>query len=249
MRTPWFKIRNSDSGRGEIYLYGAIVDEKWYPEDQDVTPVEFRDELKKLDGVQNIDMYINSPGGNVFAGMAIYHMLKRSPANITAHVDGIAASIAFVIAMAADKIVMPKTSMVLAHKAMIAGIVAGNADDFVRMAEQLEAVDGIILEAFKAKTGMSNDDLMAVMRKDAYMGAEEAVRLGFVDGYEEAIERAPQNAEAVKFNAKAYLTALGIDNAAAPVVEPKPFDKANPDYSMYDSASNLRNFSLNFLEA
>lgn len=246
-KRSWFKIQNVGPGRGELYLYGAIVNEKWDPEDADVTPVEFRDELKKLDGVTDIDMYINSPGGNVFAGLAIYQMLKRHPANITAHVDGIAASISFVIAMAADRILMPKTSMVLAHKALIAGIVVGNADDFVRMAEQLEAVDSVIVEAFKAKTGMTDKAIMDVMRKDAYMKAEDAIKLGFVDGYDDgATDRTVKNLDGIQFDAKAYLREVGA------VVTPDPEEPTPPaepvDFTIYERESNLRNQSLKLLE-
>ena len=180
----WFRFKNVDNGeKAEIYIYGYIVDEKWDPADPDVTPIDFRDELAKFSNVKNLDIYINSDGGNVFAGMAIYHMLKRHTANVTVYNDGMVASIASVISMAADKIIMPKTAMTLVHKPLIAGCFIANADDFLELAEMLDQVEQPIVEAYKSKTGLSEDQIKLILREGGYMNAEQAVKLGFADAF------------------------------------------------------------------
>jgi ATP-dependent Clp endopeptidase proteolytic subunit ClpP len=179
--SKWFDIVNKGNGEAdEIYIYGAIVDEKWDETDPEVTPIEFQ---LKLQAVINKDVkiFINSPGGNVFAGLAIYHMLKRHPANKTCYVDGMCASISSVIAMACNKIVAPKTSLMLVHKPLIAGYVYGNAIDLRTFAEELDKVETVIVEAYTAKTGLTAEKIREVMEKDAYMTGEEAVSLGFAD--------------------------------------------------------------------
>jgi ATP-dependent Clp protease protease subunit len=181
---PWFKFVNSDNGqKAEIYIYGYIVDVKWSPDDPEVTPQEFKAELDKLQAAKTLDIYMNSPGGNLFAGMSIYHMLKRHPANKIVHNDGVIASIASVISMAADKIIMPKTSLTLAHRPLIAGIFYGNADTFLKIAEDLEAAEIPIVQAYVQKTGIDEKKIKALLAEDRFMGAEEAVELGFADEF------------------------------------------------------------------
>ncbi len=184
---PWFRFVNVDNGeKAEIYIYGYIVDQKWDPSDPDVTPIEFRDELAKFPNAKNIDIYMLSGGGNVFAGMAIYHMLKRHPANITVYNDGIIASISSVISMAADKIIMPRTSMTLIHKPLLAGLFVANADDLLELAAELDKVEFSIIEAYKQKTGLSDTKIKEIMRKDEYMNAEEAIELGLADVFDDS---------------------------------------------------------------
>lgn len=182
----WFNFVNKDNGEtAEIYIYGAIVDYKWDETDPEVTPIEFRDKMLEIPNAKTLKLFINSPGGNVFAGLSIYHMLKRHAANKTCYVDGIAASISAVIAMACDKIVIPKTAMMLVHKPLINGWVTGNADTFRSIADDLDKVEVPIVEAYVAKTGLNADKIREVMAKDAYMTGEEAVNLGFADVLDE----------------------------------------------------------------
>src|SRR2546429_7937210 len=110
------------SGNAEIILYDAIGDSYG-----GISATRFRDELKKLAGAQQITVRINSPGGSVFDGLTMHNSLARHPARVTVSVDGIAASIASVIAMAGDDVVMPTNSMMFLHNA--AAALVGNADD------------------------------------------------------------------------------------------------------------------------
>lgn len=182
----WFDILNKDNGeRAEIYIYGAIVNAKWDPADPEVTPIDFKQELDAVKSAKDIDLYVNSPGGNVFAGMAIYHMLKRLEANVVGHVDGIAASISSVILMAAKKIIAPKTSMMLAHKPLVSGFMYGNAKDLRKISDELDKVEELIVNAYGEKTGIKSEKIREIMEKDTYMTGEEAVNEGFADALDE----------------------------------------------------------------
>lgn len=182
----WFNIVNKEKeDRGEVYIYGYIVDSKWDPLDHDVTPVDFLQELNKLRGIKNLDLFVNSGGGNVFAGMSIYHNLKRFNAYKTAYIDGISASITNVLTMACDRIIMPKTAMMLAHKPLISGFVLANANQLLELAAELDKVEGPIVEAYKEKTGLDEKTIKEILAKDSYMGAEDAVKLGFADAFDD----------------------------------------------------------------
>lgn len=183
----WFNFVNKgETLTTEIYIYGAIVDYKWDETDPEVTPVEFRDELEKAKDAKTIHLFVNSPGGNVFAGLSIYNMLKRHPANKIGHVDGIAASISSVILMACNKIISPKTAMMLVHKPLIAGFVVGNANDLMRIAGDLDKVEIPIIEAYVGKTGLKAEKIKEIMEKDAYMTGEESVNSGFADSIDDS---------------------------------------------------------------
>ena len=101
--------------KAELMLYGEISDTSWWGDE--VTPKAFKSELDALGDVEQIDIYINSGGGDVFAGEAIYNMLRRHNAKKVVHVDGLAASIASIIAMVGDEIVMPENAMLMIHEA------------------------------------------------------------------------------------------------------------------------------------
>lgn len=163
---------------GEIYIYGEITNLKWFEED--ITPTGVKEELDKLKNVSSINVYVNSPGGNVFAGVAIYNELKRVNKPVTAYVDGIAASIASLIVLAADKVVMPFNAMLMIHNAWM--IAAGDYKEFRALADKLEKIqDSVITETYSKKTGMSKEKLSKMMDDETWLNGDEAVKLGFAD--------------------------------------------------------------------
>jgi ATP-dependent Clp protease protease subunit len=171
-------VANSvDDSVGEILIYGNITDVKW--EDTDVTPKEFKDEMDKLNDKKIINLYINSGGGGVFPGMAIYNILQRTKAETFAYVDGLAASIASVILQGAKNRIISKTSWAMIHNAMT--IVWGNAKEMRRTADVLDKIEVGILEAYMGRTGMKKEELQAMMDAETWMTGEEAVAFGFAD--------------------------------------------------------------------
>lgn len=167
---------------GELLLYGEISDVTWWGDE--VTPKQFADDLKKLGDVKEIRVYINSPGGDVFAGQAIYSMLNRHPARVTVYVDGLAASAASLVAMAGDRIVMPKNAMMMVHNPWT--FVAGNADTLRQVADDLDKVREAMIPVYEARTGLERARVIELLDAETWMTAEEAVELGFADEIEEA---------------------------------------------------------------
>lgn len=136
---------------------------------------------EQLEGANNkpLNIYINSYGGEVFEGFAIYNVLKRYGGYKTVIVDGIAASIASVIAMAGDKICMNTASMMMVHNA--SGVCFGNAEDMKKVVNALEQMNEVIRDVYKAKTNLSDEDLTNLMDNETFMTAKECVDYGFAD--------------------------------------------------------------------
>lgn len=124
-----------------------------------------------------ITLRINSPGGDVFDGMAIYNALKARTAPVTVIIDGLAASAGSFVAMAGDKIEMPEASMMMIHRAW--GLTAGNAEDMIGTAEVLEKIDGQLADIYAARTGKPAGDMMALMAAETWLTSSEAQEAGF----------------------------------------------------------------------
>ena len=105
----WNWVRNEETGASEMYLYGAIAESTWF--ENDITPAMFRSELQKHSG--DVTVFINSPGGDVFAASQIYTMLRNHPGKVTVKIDGIAASAASVVAMAGEETLISPTGMLM----------------------------------------------------------------------------------------------------------------------------------------
>lgn len=165
----------------ELLLYGEIAASSWWGDE--VTPKQFAADLKGLGDVSLINVRINSPGGDVFAGQAIHSMLKRHPATINVYVDGLAASAASIVAMAGDRVLMPQNAVMMIHDPWT--IVVGNADDMRKAAADLDKIREPVISAYEAKTGLSRDRIGEMLAAETWMTAEEAVELGFADAVEE----------------------------------------------------------------
>lgn len=166
------EIKNIN-GNSSIRFDGDIVDSDWDKwNDTDSCPADVLEALNGLTG--DLDIYINSGGGSVFSGMSIYNILSRYKGNKTVYVDGLAGSIASVIAMAGDKIVMPKNSFLMIHKPLC--MVGGNANDFRKMADTLDTIEqGIInVYATKLKDGANIDDIKSMVNNETWLTGEQA---------------------------------------------------------------------------
>ncbi|MGP8684193.1 ClpP-like prohead protease/major capsid protein fusion protein [Pseudomonas aeruginosa] len=179
----WYSIKALSRGVAEILLYDEIG--VW-----GITAQQFARELKALGDLSLISLRIHSPGGDVFEGTAIYNLLKNHPARVEAHVDGLAASMASVIAMAADTIYMPENAMMMVHRPW--GIQGGEADDMRRYADLLEKIEGTMVAAYMAKTGKSEEDIKSLLKAETWMDGREAVEAGFADQLTEPLAAAAQ---------------------------------------------------------
>lgn len=175
-RKFWNWIRNETDGERTLVLNGEISDETWYGDE--VTPALFQKELNAVTG--NITVWINSPGGDVFAAAQIYNMLMEYKGNVTVKVDALAASAASVIAMAGTEVLMSPVSLMMIHNPMTIAI--GDSKEMQKAGEMLDEVKESIMNAYEIKTGMSRTRISHLMDAESWFNAKKAVELGFADG-------------------------------------------------------------------
>lgn len=182
MSRKWFDI-TARADVAEISIYDVIGSD-W----GGVGPKEFDAQLKQAGNVSHINLSINSPGGLAFDGIAIYNMLKRHKASVTVRVDGVAASIASVIAMAGDTILMPENAMMMIHDP--SSLLAGDAETLRAEAEVLDKLAGSLIGIYATRSGQPHDVIKDMMAKETWLSAEEAVALGFADKVDRAVKAA-----------------------------------------------------------
>jgi len=168
--------------RGEMYLYEAIGD-SWFG---GITAKAVADSLKAIGAVDVLDVFLNSPGGSVFEGLAIYNMLQRFNAKKVVHVDGIAASIAATVLLAGDERNIASNGMVMIHDPW--GMSAGTADEMRKAAESLDKVREVIVDTYVVRTGGKADELSAMMSAETWMNAEDALQHGFATAITGAVQ-------------------------------------------------------------
>lgn len=168
-----FFAKAAAKNRGEVYLYDEIG-QTW---DGGITAKSFADMLKSLGNVKALDIYVNSPGGSVFEGLAIYNQIKRYSGEKVVHIDGIAASIASVIAMAGDEIRIAANGTVMIHDPW--GVALGTADEMRKTADSLDKVRDTLLSTYIARTGGKSADISGWMAAETWMNADECVQRGF----------------------------------------------------------------------
>lgn len=170
----WAKSLTSDLP--ELIIEGEISNESWWGDE--ITPKIFREELNKY-SPKDIIVRINSPGGDSFAGAAIYTALKEYQGKTTAKIDGLAASAASWIAMACDKVLISPCATMMIHCAWT--FAAGNAVDLQTYIEELKAVDDGMVTAYVSKTGKTREEILSLMKKETWFSAKEAVENNFAD--------------------------------------------------------------------
>lgn len=184
-----------------LFLNGEISDETWFGDE--VTPRLFKEELSAGEG--NITVWINSPGGDVFAAAQIYNMLMEYPHSVTVKIDGLAASAASVIAMAGTEVFMSPVAMMMIHNPTTIAI--GDAEEMKKAVLMLSEVKESIMNAYEIKTGLSRPKISHLMDAESWFNATKAVELGFADGilFDAVKEERP---EAVLFSRMAVTNSL-----------------------------------------
>ena len=171
----WNWVRNEDTGSRTLVLNGQISDETWFGDE--VTPGLFRDELQSCEG--DITVWINSPGGDVFAAAQIYNMLMEYPGNVDVRIDGIAASAASVIAMAGNRVSMSPVAMMMIHNPMT--VAMGDKKVMQQAIDMLDEIKESIINAYELKTGQTRTKIAHMMDAETWFNAKKAVELGFAD--------------------------------------------------------------------
>ena len=172
-------MQKVDDTSADIFIQGDIVSEQW--DESDTSAKSFRDGLKELGNIPQLNVHINSAGGSVFDGIAIENMLKQSSSQVNVYIDGLAASIASVIAMGGDTIFMPSNAMMMIH--MPWTMTMGNAKDMRKSADDLEKIaeSSIITYLDKAGDKLDRSTLIQLMNDETWLTADEAVEYGLAD--------------------------------------------------------------------
>jgi len=189
------KFWNYAPNGNELRLEGEISQESWWGDE--VTPKAFREELNAHPGP--LTVYINSPGGDVFAASQIYTMLMEHAGGVTVKIDALAASAASVIAMAGTEVLMAPTAYLMIHDPLT--VVYGNKGDLKEAIKTLDEVKEGLLNAYELKTKLPRDRIASLMDGDGtYMNAQSAIELGFADGLIGETQPKPQQLSMLSAN-------------------------------------------------
>ena len=223
-------VKNKTPTSAELYIYGDIVSDegcKWSGDD--MCPMDVVKALDDIKDVEQLDIYINSCGGNVFAGNAIYNRIAQHKGHKTVHVDGLAASIASVIAMAGDEIIMPSNAYLMIHKAWTA--IAGNSNDLREAADRLDTIEKSIVDTYVKNAGenVTEDVIVDKMAAETWLTAKDAKALF------------PKVKEADSVNIAAYVTDMHFNAVPADIAiknsEEPPASPEKPETEEKDNAA------------
>jgi len=194
MKKKWYDIRAEADETAEILIYDEIS--SW--------GVDAKQFVKDLAGVtaKSIRLRMNSPGGNVFDGIAIYNALKSHPATVRVEVDGLAASIASIIAMAGDTIHMATNAFLMIHNAWAFAI--GDSEEMRKMADVLDKIDTTMVRTYADRSGSTARDIRKMMTDETWMTADEAKEMGFCDSVGDPVEAAAELAQVFDFSKFKY---------------------------------------------
>ena len=185
MKKFWNFVKNEDTDETELLFNGPISEDTWFGDE--ITPTLFRNELNKVKG--DLTVWLNSPGGDVFAESQIYTMLRNHKGKVTVKINALAASAASVVAMAGDETLIAPTAMLMIHDP--ACYAAGNKADMEKAIELLEEVKESIINAYEEKCHLSRAKIAKMMSEETWLNAKKASQLGFVDGILFAKEKQP----------------------------------------------------------
>ena len=228
MNRKYFALEKSDK-TATLNIYGDITSYPWF--EGDVSAANLSKQLEAMTDVTQINVYINSYGGEVAEGLAIYNALRRHKAKVKTVCDGFACSIASVIFMAGDERVMNEASLLMIHNAWT--FASGDAASLRKQADDLEKITQASVEAYKAHSSLSEDEIKALMDAETWMLPEEAVANGFATGVEKTeSNKASQNAKSKLFGiVKAHQEKADedIDSDEEPENEPVDAEQEDPE--------------------
>ena len=209
----------------DIFIYSSIELNNSFG----MTADKLLKELGDFEDISQIVLHINSEGGDLFEGIAIYNLLRNSGVETTAIIEGLCASSASIIAMSASKIIMKRGSIVMIHKPITFAL--GNDEEFRKISETLNIMTESIIDIYQARTGLARVTINDLMTKESYMSGEMAKSLGFCDEYETAEnENAPAN-----------------ENDSEPEIEFTPENENENEPAKPEDSSSRKILNLNFL--
>ncbi len=202
MQKFWNWVSNKDTDTRMLFIEGEIASQSWWGDE--ITPKLFKAELDQ--GKNDIDVYINSPGGDCIAASQIYTMLMEYKGNVTVKIDGLAASAASVIAMAGTKVFMSPPAMMMIHNPLTLAI--GDSQEMRKTIEVLDEFKESILNAYELKTGLTRDELSNMMDAETWLNANKALEYGFIDEILADEKKLAKNSSSYAFSRKAVTNSL-----------------------------------------
>ena len=211
----WYRVKALANAEAEISIFGDIGESWWA--DESITAKSLTSELQALGNVEYLSVRINSYGGSVSDGLAIYNALKRHPAAVTVHIEGVAVSIASLIAMAGDTIIMPSNALMMIHAPW--SYTEGNAKEMREKADVLDKYAAAMAASYAEKTGIPHAEILSMLSdgEDHWMTAAEAVERGFADAMTEPLAIAA-SLNMIRFNPAA---AAAITQEEKPMADSK----------------------------
>lgn len=204
----------------DIYIFGDITSWEWF--DSDVSSYTLSKEIQELgDDIEVINVHINSYGGEVAEGLAIYNMLRNHKAKVRTYCDGFACSIASVIFMAGDERIMNAASLLMVHNAWMR--VAGNAEELRKNADDLDKITQASIEAYKSRVNITEDEIKELLDNETWILPSEALEIGFATAIvgEATSDKAAASARKALFNL--------VKNVSQKEPEPKPAQEPAPE--------------------
>lgn len=214
---PWFAVKNATEESADLFFYDVIGD-SWIGSDAATV-------VKQINGLKakRLNVRINSPGGSVFDGTAIYNALARHPAEVVTYIDGVAASIASVIALAGKRVVMAENAMFMIHNPWT--YAAGDSAELRKQADVLDQVGETLITTYATRTGKDRDDIRKAMDEETWFTADEALAWGLATEKAEALPMAacvnPEVANALNFHR--------TPSALLAAQQPEPSQPSSPE--------------------
>ncbi len=222
----WFRMQAKEDQTADIYIYDEIGG--W-----GISARRFTEDLISLGNLSHINLHIHSPGGEVFDGIAIYNQLKNHSATITVYIDGLAASMASVIAMVGDTVIMPKNAMMMIHKPW--GVSWGDANDMREYADLLDKLENVLIPAYVAKTGKTTEEITAMLEQETWLDGDECVEHGFADKVIEPVKAmaslTSKRIEEFSSMPSAIKNQITPKNTTKPTQQPQPNSSPEPQLS------------------
>ena len=251
-KTMWEIKQAASPGTLDLYIYGDVMEDgyDWWRDEiirSETSANTFREELSAHPDVKQINIYVNSYGGSVFEGTAIYNQLKRHPAHKTVYVDGFACSIASVIAMAGDEVVMPRNTLMMIHNMWMCTV--GNAGELRKAADDLDTINAAGRQAYLSKAGdrLDEEALTAMMDEETWLTAEQCIQYGLADRYADAdadmsgaaavLQKANLTLEqriGIQKSLAAQLRQLTQAGREGPATPPSQGAKTNPIFTLFE---------------
>ncbi|WP_420503310.1 ClpP-like prohead protease/major capsid protein fusion protein [Proteus mirabilis] len=231
----WFRMQAKEDQTADIYIYDEIGG--W-----GISARRFTEDLISLGNLSHINLHIHSPGGEVFDGIAIYNQLKNHSATITVYIDGLVASMASVIAMVGDTVIMPKNAMMMIHKPW--GVSWGDANDMREYADLLDKLENVLIPAYVAKTGKTTEEITAMLEQETWLDGDECVEHGFADKVIEPVKAmaslTSKRIEEFSSMPSAIKNQITPKNTTKPTQQPQPNSSPEPQPSATYADEQIR---------